>query len=132
MRRVGGVTADKLQGLVTSSGQSFSDAMRGVSSKIFTGKPMGTAKNVGVIAFKRVRCVGTKCDVYKTGYCIKTPTERFSTTTDYGISDDEYKAFAGDVSAAFDNPGTHYATLKESYRCDTADQDKAGDWIFMC
>jgi hypothetical protein len=106
------------------------DAWQGVQSKMIVAHPHRSSRDVGAIAFKRIRCSGSKCVVFRTGYCIKKK-KSFESAREDKATEEELKAFAAAARAAFDNKGTHYASLKSNYKCDEEDQTAVDAWLTM-
>ena len=105
-------------------------ASLGVQSKMIVAHPNLSSKNVGAIALKRIRCSGSKCVVFRTGYCIKK-NKSFKHTWESKATDEELKAFAIAAKNAFVNKGTHYASLKSNYKCSEEDQTAVDAWLSM-
>lgn len=94
--------------------------------------PHWASKNVGVVVFKRIRCTGTSppvCAVFKTAQCIKTSSKVFHSHKESDATKAELEAFAAQAANAYDNPGTHYASIKNANKCGDADAKKAADFV---
>merc|ERR1712086_478185 len=99
--------------------------------------PHKAAKNIGVVALKRLKCTTTttkgaattKCTTFKTAMCIKSNKKHFKSKREEEATLSELKGFADYVKAnAWDNAGTSTAKLKTGWGCHTADQKKAQDF----
>jgi len=51
---------------------------KGVIAKAWVDHPALTSKSIGAFGIKRLMCSGSKCDVFKTGVCVKCPEEIFA------------------------------------------------------
>jgi len=80
---------------VTYSDSVNPDSPRfGTISKMIVAHPDKTSKKYGLIFGKRMTCVGSKCFVFKQGFCIKCPQEVFKSTRESHADSDDYIKFS--------------------------------------
>jgi len=119
---------------------SHKAAVGGCTTKVAIAHPHFAQKNVGVVVFKRLRCTGGEgtnsppvCSVFKTAQCIKNSSRRrgniFAEWGEGLATENELKAFAAVAANAYDNPGTHYAKIKDANKCSDEDARKAAAFV---
>merc|ERR1711959_63272 len=119
---------------------SHKAAVGGCTTKVAVAHPHFAEKNVGVVVFKRLRCTGGEgtnsppvCSVFKTAQCIKNSSRRrgniFAEWGEGLATEKELKAFAAVAANAYDNPGTHYAKIKDANKCSDEDARKAAAFV---
>lgn len=123
----------------------------GIITKAVTMHPHKAAKNIGVVALKRLKCTGTTCTTFKafnhpcvrfvrscdalrvvlqTAMCIKSDKNHFASIREEDATDSELKDFADYVKAnAWDNAGTSTAKLKTGWGCSGDDLKKAQAFV---